>query len=173
MTCSSIHPYYSISSLSLQKGGTLLYLSTLTCLWCHFTRSSSPQQLGDGLSTAPSLRPAQALSFLQHLLSRSASPVRWCWEQPSLLRPPSSPSLFSLSCPLLANVFFLLSFFISTQTQTSSFLPVSHPPLCFQLFLPLFFSWSVYDNELSIHALLLCFSESACFFPLSGRQNVA
>lgn len=50
-----------------------------------------------------SLRLSDSLSILQHLLSEiSLSPVRWCWEQPSLILSlrPALPVLLSPSLPI-------------------------------------------------------------------------
>lgn len=107
-----------------------------------------------------SLRLSDSLSILQHLLSEiSLSPVRWCWEQPSLILSlrPALPVLLSPSLPIPhmhASVF--LSGFIPRQAQTLSSgcfllsLPAKSP-LCFSAFLPLFLI--IYDQDVSIQVL--------------------
>lgn len=142
-------PVCSAASLAAQSllfnNFVLLYVSRPPCVWL-------------------------SLSILQHLLSEiSLSPVRWCWEQPSLFPFfPSDPPCF----PLFPFLTYMHAFNVFTlrraQTLPSLYLllSLSMSPLCsLSISTSPLFSWSVYDRELPIQAvgvalLSICFNES-------------
>ncbi len=145
-------PICSAASLAAQSlllnNLVLLYVSLRPCIWLR-------------------------LSILQHLLSEiSLSPVRWCWEQPSLYPPfPSDPPCFALFLFLTYMHAFHWLFYSQTQTLPSFYLRLSLSmfPLCsLSISTSCIFSWSVYDRALPIQAvgvalLSICLSESACY----------
>lgn len=106
-----VHAYLSVVLLHLQ----LSLFSSKT--WCSSIR------------IAPSVCLTLSLSILQHLLSGiSLSPVRWCWEQPSLSVLPSLSSSLSL---FLFHTYEHFPVFILRRAQTLSLcrsLPFVHVP---------------------------------------------